>query len=362
LAVENDFSLFAVGAGANVLGQTSWNTDPVLSTGFQAGIAPSAKFNKAWRQASYGSAVLAQFIANNTTANILDDGNLSEFVTNFGSAIAGYIVNEVTFQSFLSANTSFYVGGTGASDTNNGLTATTPWATFAHTVAQLKKINVNGYNIIVNCSGPFGTGLLVSGPFAGAIGASGITFNFAAGSSINVTSGNAILGTQGAAFTVNGPVTLSSSDTNSPGANGNAIYSLQNSLIAITGGPSFGACTAYHMRVGDTGFMEMNGNYTISGNSLAHWDAAGGRIDVGNSPGISTTVVLVGGLSFSNAFALVNDGSVLFINSSQVAFSGSATGTRYIGASNGIFETSGGGASYFPGTVAGTLATGAQYI
>jgi hypothetical protein len=44
------------------------------------------------------------------------------------------------------------------------------------------------------------------------------------------------------------------------------------------------------------------------------------------------------------------------------AFSGSLTGARYSARQNGVIETNTGGkVTYFPGSVAGTTATGEQY-
>lgn len=45
-----------------------------------------------------------------------------------------------------------------------------------------------------------------------------------------------------------------------------------------------------------------------------------------------------------------------------MTFSGAATGKRYDVATNGVINTNGGGASYFPGNVSGTSATGGQYV
>ncbi|MDH7791872.1 hypothetical protein QBD00_002784 [Ochrobactrum sp. AN78] len=41
---------------------------------------------------------------------------------------------------------------------------------------------------------------------------------------------------------------------------------------------------------------------------------------------------------------------------------GSATGKRYTVYANGTIGTSGSGANYFPGSVAGTVASGGQYL
>ena len=40
---------------------------------------------------------------------------------------------------------------------------------------------------------------------------------------------------------------------------------------------------------------------------------------------------------------------------------GTVTGMRYKASGNGIIASSGGGAEFFPGTIAGTTSTGGQY-
>ncbi|ELQ5997332.1 tail fiber protein [Cronobacter dublinensis] len=76
---KNDFKPFATGAGANVTSQADWETLPALSQGFTSGKAASAQVNKAIRQSSFVASALAQFIAEQTGADVLDNGNLSAF-------------------------------------------------------------------------------------------------------------------------------------------------------------------------------------------------------------------------------------------------------------------------------------------
>jgi hypothetical protein len=85
---EIDFIPFATGSGANVEGQTAYAADSATATGFVSGVASSQKCNKAWRQSTFVAAAVANFIAEVLDINVLDDGNLSEFVTNLRNAIA----------------------------------------------------------------------------------------------------------------------------------------------------------------------------------------------------------------------------------------------------------------------------------
>lgn len=83
----NDFLPFATGGSANVLTQAQWAALASVSTGFQSGLADSKSVNKAWRQSSIMSAVVAQFIVNQTGQNATDDGTTATLLTNLLAAV-----------------------------------------------------------------------------------------------------------------------------------------------------------------------------------------------------------------------------------------------------------------------------------
>lgn len=76
----NNFLPFATGVGANVLSQADYAANPAQTAGQQPGIASSALNNKALRQATYMVSCLAQYMANITGNNILDDGVEAEIL------------------------------------------------------------------------------------------------------------------------------------------------------------------------------------------------------------------------------------------------------------------------------------------
>ncbi|MEI9692552.1 hypothetical protein V5074_05310 [Atlantibacter hermannii] len=84
----NDFKPFATGAGANVMSQADYQALEALITGFQSGKASSAQVNKALRQATFISAALAQFVSDKTNSDVLDNGDLSGFVTKLTNGFA----------------------------------------------------------------------------------------------------------------------------------------------------------------------------------------------------------------------------------------------------------------------------------
>lgn len=84
----NDFKPFAAGPGANVTSQADWENLPALLTGFMSGKASSAQMNKAFRQASFIAAALAQFVSEKTDQDVLDDGDLPGFVEKLTAGFA----------------------------------------------------------------------------------------------------------------------------------------------------------------------------------------------------------------------------------------------------------------------------------
>ncbi|HID6757121.1 TPA: glycine-rich domain-containing protein [Klebsiella aerogenes] len=84
---KNDFKAFATGKNANVMSQEEWEALPALLSGFTAGKASSAQVNKAIRQASFITAALAQYTANKSGLDVLDDGDLNGFISKMEAAL-----------------------------------------------------------------------------------------------------------------------------------------------------------------------------------------------------------------------------------------------------------------------------------
>lgn len=129
--------------------------------------------------------------------------------------------------------------------------------------------------------------------------------------------------------------------------------------IVMYGSMEFGACAAGHIESSYGATVRCNGNYIISGSSLYHWlSQEGGRFYLPS--GGSRTVTLTGTPNFSVAFiaSLHLANSYLY----NMTFSGSATGVRYIASGNSVIDTGGGGANFFPGNSAGSVASGGQYL
>lgn len=86
LMATNNFKAFALDPNANVTSQAEWEALPALLSGFTAGKASSAQVNKAIRQASFIAAALAQYTANKSGLDVLDDGDLNGFIAKMSAA------------------------------------------------------------------------------------------------------------------------------------------------------------------------------------------------------------------------------------------------------------------------------------
>lgn len=120
----------------------------------------------------------------------------------------------------------------------------------------------------------------------------------------------------------------------------------------------FGNAPGSHIFVTGKGILRITTGYKIAGSatSMHMW------IQSGSVFCSAITVTFLASVSFHTwmrAQYLTNVDSY----SITYSFGGfTATGTRYLAAENSVIFTNGGGASYFPGTVAGSVANGGIYL
>jgi hypothetical protein len=143
--------------------------------------------------------------------------------------------------------------------------------------------------------------------------------------------------------------------------NGHGIFN-SNSIIGYERLVFGSVGTGYHVINSDGGRTGnlFNGSYypyTISGGATGHaYNTGSGSIFIC----AVGTVTISGTPAFSNTFCLTENAA--YSNFFAPTFSGSATGKRYDVKANGVINTNGGGASFLPGNIAGTAATGGQYL
>ncbi|WP_196480743.1 hypothetical protein [Burkholderia diffusa] len=369
----NNFKPFAAAAGANVMSQADYEALAALLTGFQSGTAQSAQLNKVWRQGSIMAAVLAQFIVDRSGQDAIDDGTISTLLANLKASVAAlngdpgqsfsvaaatspqHAVQYSQVRKLLTGNLSLYVATTGSDTANTGLSASSPFATLQKAYNYLQSTyDLNGFTATINvAAGTYTAGLNASGPIAGnKTGTDGVIIS-GAGATINVGSSQYCFNAnQGARFKIQG-FTMQSS-----GSASNAVQLTDPSSSIVVGtGNTFGAFTSGTHLNCSGGQISVQANYTISGGAAYHLLASNSGANLGYQSGLTVTVS--GTPAFSQQFAASQ--FLGLINAAGTTFSGSATGTRYLATINGVINTNGGGASFFPGSVAGSTSSGGIY-
>jgi hypothetical protein len=360
--IQNDFVPWAEGPDANVMALATYQTSPQQTNGVQSGQASSALYNRATRQAAHVAAAIGAFmLANGQSA--LDDGNQSEFVTSFEAALVAYLESSTVIRIPLTSNLNVYVNASSGNDSNAG-TVGAPWQTLQHAWNILQSnYDLRGFQVVINATGAFTAGVQTIAPVSGTSSASSVVWQFTAGATVNVTSSICFNTQNGAQFTIQGnvgsPVVLSASGSGA-GVGYAVAAAFPGTTIVVGAGVNFGTCGNVHIQAIYTGLVALNANYTISGGAQYHvTSTASGVVVCLLQP---MTITLTGTPNFSQAFASCSESATYSVFSGAVTFSGSATGTRYLISANAVINTNGGGASYLPGNVGGTAATGGQYI
>jgi Protein of unknown function (DUF2793) len=257
-------------------------------------------------------------------------------------------------RELLSANRTYYVR-TDGSDANSGLgdNAGGAFLTIQKAVDTVATLDINGWTVTIQVR---------DGTYTGAVTLKNAVGFAAAGSLIirgnNATPSNVFVNvTANSAFTADGlnvawdVYDLKLATTTS----GHALFAIRGGYIRFNN-LEFGACAGAHILAGDDSKITALGNYKISGGATQHIRGSGGAV----ARCQLVTITLTGTPAFSGAFAQADFNGSVAGNAST--FSGSATGPRYSALKNGVVDTNGGGAAYFPGDTAGTTATGGQYV
>lgn len=344
-----DYLPIANSGGANVESQAQYVIDLAgggsLVTGYLAGLAKSNQMNKTFRQSSMVSAAVANYISQALSIDVLDDGNLATLITNLTNAIKATVAAGTRIP--INAGLTIFCSPSG-NDSNSGLVIGSPKKTMGSAYAMLQQnYDLRGQQVTIQLAdGNYPDDLTAFLPLTGQ--GSSVVINGHSGSSASVTvdaitaSLGAFLQPQNLKFT---SAVLAKS----------SLTAAQGGEIFMGLGLIFGATTNVQISANFGGGIFGGLPYTIAGGAANHVAAGtSGFIDIDGA-----TVTLTGTPAYSGSFASASAGN---INAGGISFSGSATGVRYLASGNGVILTNGGGATYFPGGSAGSVATGGQYL
>lgn len=308
--------------------------------------ASNTAYLSAWNTGSSAWKNFATLTSGATPTMVLD-GDITTTTQTAGDSstkIATTSFVTSAFRERLTAVRTYYVR-TDGSDSNTGLanTAGGAFLTIQKAWDTIIALDMNGKTVTISVAdGTYAAGINATvGNITGTISIVGNTgtlgnvicsaasgFIFAAACVVSI-SGFKCTGTSGAIYAHSGAVVTPTYIEYAGNVSGNA-----------------------QLRAGSGGIIKPGTGCVISSGALRHFGAEiGGAIQMA-----SITITVTGTPAFTGAFAYAATGGK--ISSFSVTFSGAATGKRYEVIANGSIYTFGGGASAFPGDVAGTDAGG----
>lgn len=256
----------------------------------------------------------------------------------------------------ITANTTFFINNSTGSDSNNGTTTGTAWASLAHAIQVLKGLNLNGFTVTLQLAN---TGVAYASPGVFAAPSSGVIViqgNATAQSSYQISgagvgTNQGVIGCSFGTLSLVGLELVNTGTTNHLllAENGGNVF-CQNVTFITTVAGALALCLA-----SVAGQITLQTGCIFAGSAGFMWLASGG------------TIVMAAGLATASspAFSVAvveatNLGVILLAGSFSWGGSG-ATGVRYSATLNGVINTGGAGAGFFPGSSSGSTATGGQY-
>lgn len=126
------------------------------------------------------------------------------------------------------------------------------------------------------------------------------------------------------------------------------VSAIQGGEIIIDG-VELGACANAKIYSDQKSYVQIDGNYSSTGNTGEEWAVQnGGVIEVFTGG----TITLIGTPNYVNAFATADSGGI--IRCTLATFSGPAIGKRYLTSTGGGIVTNGGGPNFLPGNAPGS--------
>lgn len=355
----------AVGAGlspspwASTITSLDFNHGAVYSnTGNATGITDNAYSDGTWRAKNTTAAsrfimqngVFSWYSAPATTAGAaLTETQMMILDTSGNLSVAGKVISPNVREKLTAART-YYVGYSGANDSNNGLTTGTSFATIQTAINTASSLDLSSYNVTIQLNnGTYSTTQTLV-PYVTGGGVISIVGNTTTPSSV-------LINPAGMGFVANAPAgywAIGGMKLNCTGGSGYGILANSPGVVFNLSYMDFGACGVYQVLAQSGAYIGFTSGYTISGGAAVHIAATANS----NITCAGITVTLTGTPAFTY-FARSTTGSNINLNTNT--YSGAATGSRYFVDINASIFVNGAGTTYLPGNTAGTLATGGQY-
>lgn len=286
--------------------------------------------------------------------------------TNFQLAWTGAQPNTLIQQSAIST---LYVNASIGNDSTFDGTSPTisgvhgPFLTIGKALTVMTRYDLAGFNFnIFVADGTYNVASPIFLPLPNGSGAINLFGNVANPQNVIVqsASGSVFKQAAGGVYNIQGVKPIGNG-TPISGDNGSA-FSVAIGQLNVTN-VHLGAVQNYHFEAGPQGsiYLGPSGTITVDGNAPgAHMFAIWGGKIIASAPGLPAMSIPG---AITAPWALCQDDSVINISyNGAISGAGNVTGKKFNATGNGVIDSGGQGASYLPGTVAGTFATGGQYL
>jgi len=274
----------------------------------------------------------------------------------------------------LQKNADWYVNAaTGDDNVYDGTSPTVqsvtvgPFRTIQRGAFEVLKYNMNGYSQKVHVAdGTYNERVLLK-PLNGAgrvymEGNTGAPQNVAVHNTFNDVDGSCCFVQSGGDYSLNG-FRLT---TAAPALDGYAIHDGMANIQNLR----FGKCNRFHICCEYGGYVTYNsgppGPMTIEagGDASSHiWVGFSSALTRSPRAEYNPAINILGACNFPGGFISVGVGATAnFAFSGGISGGGFATGPKFNVSANGVIASGGAGVSHFPGSVAGVVSTGGQYV
>ena len=270
--------------------------------------------------------------------------------TTYGRNSAAWInvPARVDVREKLVANRTYYVRSDG-SDANNGLTNTAGGAFLTVQKAVdvcAQTIDFGGFTVAIT----LGAGSFAGWNFRAMVGLAGVTFLQVNGAGVTTIINSTI--------SCAGPLTMGliSNMHIAAGAANVGLNTAGGGFLAVGAGVTYGA-NVYLGAASGGSVINLTGGFTVTASCTFGFYVSTNSKLLAESFG---TCTITGNPAWAGGFIYAENGSAVRIPGNT--FTGASTGLRYQCVGNATIFTSGAGATYLPGSINGTPASGGQYL
>lgn len=237
-----------------------------------------------------------------------------------------------------------------------------PFKTIQKALATMTKYNLGGWTFTIHVAdGTYTNTSAIIFPLpngSGYVHVVGNVSNPSAVSIFNTTTGSCFNLLNGGHYGVDGFAFRATAGT--PSDAGNGVWTGYGTNLSL-GRNSWGPVPGAHMNIGAGSTCGIGGETIITGAPASAHIITNADAGCFTNPSNPQNLTITAPITVTD-FVDVSDGAILWAVYGTITGAGSVTGAKYGARGNGVINTFGRGVSYLPGSTAGSVNTGGQYL